>query len=293
MTLTPPKHLYGVLGQPLAQSMSPALHTWGFARQGHPGAYFAWEKDADDLSAFFNAVRSLPVSGLSVTIPHKQAVIPFLNELTPRAKAVGAVNLVYRKDAALIGDNTDVAGFLAPLLHLREQGNTLPARALLLGAGGACRAALAGLRELRMEQIWVSARTMAKAETLARDFACRALDWQEREALLTDGVPTLIINATPLGMAGKFVGASPLPDLLSLPLASGRAIQSVAYDIVYNPVRTVFLAAADELGMTCIDGLHFFVAQAQEQFRLWTGMELPGPEARELLLRLLRSAEDK
>lgn len=284
-----PEYLYGVLGLPLAQSMSPALHNWGFARCGHPGAYFAWEKTADELPAFFAAVRGLPVSGLSVTIPHKQAVIPFLDRLTPGAEAVGAVNLVFRHKQALVGDNTDVAGFLAPLLQLRDRGTALPPRALLLGAGGACRAALAGLGKLGMAEVCVSARDAAKAESLAREFGCQTIPWQSREHLLPDLGPVLVINATPLGMAGKFAGQSPLPALSRLPVHGAL----VAYDIVYNPLETPFLAAARSRGLTCIDGLDFFVAQGQEQFRLWTGLELPAAGARELLLGILEERNRK
>jgi len=284
--LPPPQYLYGVLGMPLAQSLSPALHTWGFTRSGHPGAYFAWEKNTDELPAFFATVRSLPIAGLSVTIPHKQAVIPFLDQLTPRAQAVGAVNLIYRQGERLVGDNTDVAGFLAPLLKLRDAGKKLPDRALLLGAGGAGRAVLAGLRELGLTEVWIAARNAAKAEALARDFSCRTLTWNDREQALADLGPILAINATPLGMAGTFAGQSPLPALPLLTLPD-QVNAWFIYDIVYNPVQTPLLATARERGMTCIDGLDFFVAQAREQFRLWTGAELPGMETRELVLGIL------
>lgn len=281
----PPQQLYGVIGTPLAQSMSPALHTWGFSLAGYPGAYFAWEKSGEDLPAFFSAVRSLPVSGLSVTIPHKQAVMPYLDGLTPRARAVGAVNLVMWCEDRLWGDNTDVAGFLAPLLARREHG-PLPPAALLLGAGGAARAALAGLAELGVPEIYVSARSDEKARTLAREFGCSFLLWEDRERTLAELGPTLIINATPLGMHGDLQNRTPLPSLPGL-IPPRTAEASLAYDIVYNPVRTVFLTAARSLGMACVDGLDFFVAQGLEQFRLWTGLTLPGDEARALVLRMM------
>jgi shikimate dehydrogenase len=285
---------------PLAQSLSPALYAWGFARSSHPGVYLAWEKSAEDLPGFFAAMRSLPIAGLSVTIPHKQAVIPFLDELTPRAQAVGAVNLVYWQEGGLVGDNTDVAGFLAPLLKLRDAGKKLPPRAVLLGAGGAGRAVLAGLREfgeeLGLAEVWVAARSAAKAEALVQDFDCQSLDWEDREQALTNLGPTLIINATPLGMAGSNAGQSPLPGLAqtglsSCPNASGSDAWFI-YDIVYNPMHTPLLTAGQERGMTCIDGLDFFVAQAKEQFRIWTGAELPGRETRALLLGILEKQSD-
>jgi len=279
-------YCYGIIGRPLAQSLSPALYAWGFARSGHPGAYFAWEKSTEALPGFFAAVRSLPIAGLSVTIPYKQAVIPFLDELTPRAQAVGAVNLVYWQDGSLMGDNTDVAGFLAPLHRLRDASKKLPPRALLLGAGGAGRATLAGLRELGLTEIWVTARSAAKAEALARDFDCQCLDWEDREQALKNLGPALIINATPLGMVGDNAGQSPLPGLAQARLSPCPDAWFI-YDIVYNPVHTPLLTAGQERGMTCIDGLDFFVAQAKEQFRIWTGTELPSSETRALLLGIL------
>lgn len=282
----PPKHLYGVLGNPLAQSMSPALHTWGFSLTRHPGAYFAWEKSEEDLPAFFAAVRCLPICGLSVTIPHKQAVIPYLDGLTPRARAVGAVNLVLWRDGGLWGDNTDVAGFVAPLLARKEQGERLPPATLLMGSGGAARAALAGLAELEAPEIYVSARSNEKARALAREFGCSFLLWEDRERALADLGPVLLINATPLGMYGDLRDLTPLPSLSGL-IPSRTAEASLAYDIVYNPVRTVFLADARSLNMACADGLDFFVAQGLEQFRLWTGLALPGDEARALLLHMM------
>ena len=318
-------HCYGVIGSPLTQSLSPALYAWGFARSGHPGAYFAWEKNKPDLPGFFAAMRSLPIAGLSVTIPHKQAVIPFLDKLTPRAQAVGAVNMVYWQEGSLVGDNTDVVGFLAPLLKIRDAGKKLPPSALLLGAGGAGRAALTGLRELGLAEVWVAARNAAKAEALARDFGCRPLAWEDREQALAKLGPVLIINATPLGMTGTFAGQSPLPGLGSVPVwrqtrkaqlwamgldSCGPVPERKAslprhhgkpghylYDIVYNPVHTPLLMAGKQRGMTCIDGLDFFVAQAKEQFRIWTGCELPGPEqpgkdTRTFLLDILEKQPD-
>ncbi|MDR0338933.1 MAG: shikimate dehydrogenase, partial [Desulfovibrio sp.] len=151
----PPLHMYGILGTPLAQSLSPAIHNRAFASLGHPGAYFAWEKQDSELPAFFEAVRGLPIAGLSVTIPHKRTVMAFLDEISPEARRAGAVNTVFRRNEQLVGDNTDVEGFLWPLCA-REA--ALPSAGLVLGAGGACRAALAGLSALGMTNLVVAAR---------------------------------------------------------------------------------------------------------------------------------------
>lgn len=282
MTIAPPQELYGILGLPLAQTLSPVLHTWAFAETGVAGAYFTWEKPAGDLPDFFRAVRSLPIRGLSVTIPHKTAVLPYLDAVTPMAAAVGAVNTVFWEDGRLSGDNTDVAGFLAPLAGRPA---ALPQRALVLGAGGAARAVMAGLRDMRMPLVHVAARGPDKARALAADFGCLPLPWEEREQALAGPGPALVINATPLGMRGKAEGESPLPKAALERLA--RTGGGLVYDLVYAPLETRLLADARAVGLETVDGLDFFVAQGCEQFVLWTGRRLPLARARDLIRRRL------
>lgn len=278
---TPPRHLYGIVGSPVGHSISPALHTWGYARCGHPGAYFAFDKTPGELPEFLRAARSLPIEGLSVTIPHKESVIPFLDGLTERARAVGAVNTLFWGDGGLTGDNTDVHGFASPLTDgspAREPGlPPLPARALVLGAGGACRAVLAGLARLGVCSIHLCARNPEKAAALAKAFACTPLAWDEREKALAGLSPCLVVNTTPLGMRGKNAGLCPL---------SPSAFESVAdpggcivYDIVYTPRETPLLRLAKQYGIPAVDGLPFLVAQGIEQFRIWTGQRLDFAEA--------------
>lgn len=281
-----PRSLYGILGLPLGHSLSPVLHNWGFRRVGYPGVYLAWEKTREELPAFFAAVRSLPVSGLSVTIPHKQAVRAFLDEVTPRAALVGAVNTVYWREQKLVGENTDVAGFLAPLAPFAE---SPPERTLILGAGGACRAVLAGLGELGFQRVTVTARSEAKARALADAFGCRTIPWERRALFAREKGTCLVINATPLGMRGAYQEESPLPAGLWDELSrNGTAdAPSVAYDLVYNPRDTRFLQEARDRGMATIGGLDFFLAQGLEQFRLWTGHDLPVEEAAALLRTVL------
>jgi shikimate dehydrogenase len=275
----PPKHLFGILGNPLGHSLSPLLHTWAFARMKYPGAYFSWEKTPKQLADVLGAVRALPVAGASVTIPHKQAIMPFLDAVSARAQAAGAVNTLYWQNGALTGDNTDVPGFLAPLGPA-----PIPA-AMVLGAGGAARAVLAALAERGTPRAIVAARDMRKAAALADDFACRLIAWEDRVAALADLGSGLVVNATPLGMLGPRCDASPLP-----PHAWPRDRDLLAYDLVYNPQRTRFLEDAAASGARTQDGLGLFVAQAMEQFHLWTGMTPPKDEARAVVLDALRVA---
>jgi shikimate dehydrogenase len=160
--------LYGILGKPVGHSLSPAFHNRAFALKGVPGVYCAWEKQEEELPDFFHAVRTLPIAGLSVTIPYKRKVAPFLDELTDRARPAGAVNTVFRRNGRLVGGNTDVDGVRIPL---ERRAGPLPRDALILGAGGAARAVLAGLAELGLTRVAVAARDRSKAEELVSAFS--------------------------------------------------------------------------------------------------------------------------
>lgn len=263
-----PERLYGIIGGSLSHSLSPLLHNWGFRREGLPFCYYAFEIASEEVAAFMVACRTLPISGASVTIPHKRAVVPYLDELTEAALAAGAVNTLFWHGEALWGDNTDSYGFIAPLL---QHGLRLES-AVILGAGGAALACIQGLRRIGVRDIVVTARQSSKAETLARRLGVRSLPWGERDSLQAD----LLINATPLGTSGPLEADSPVP---RDSLAGFRWV----YDLVYNPVETVLLRQAGDMGCTGISGLDMFVHQGLAQFERWTGRSLPEEESLELL----------
>lgn len=266
-----PAALYGVIGWPLAQSLSPLIHNTAFQALGMDAVYLRWEIAPEKLEAFVSAFRLLGMRGCSVTIPHKVAVMPLVDDLSPLARSVGAVNTLYWRDDRLCGDNTDAAGFMAPLLAASP---SREASVLLLGAGGAARAAAAGLRVHGFENLHVCTPSDRTHVSLAETFGMRAVKWEERHE-----VPAvLVINATPLGMRGKAEDATPYD--FSAARAAGRT--GLAYDIVYNPLRTRFLAEAEAAGWRTLGGLEMFHAQADAQFRLWTGRQLPA-EARAAL----------
>lgn len=269
----PPTRLFGIIGHPLGHTMSPALHNWGFRRMGVDAEYRAFPTPPEGLPAFMRQLRELPIMGLSVTIPHKLAVMEHLDGASARVKAVGACNTLYWDGERLLGENTDVTGFVAPLRELP----VVPGSALVLGAGGAARAAMAGLVELGVADVGVSARGTAKAEALAGDFGAAALPWEDRGFAEAE----LIVNATPLGMLGERREMSPLPETARL--GPGQ----VAYDLVYNPVDTRFLRQAAAHECRTIDGLSMFIHQAAEQFRLWTGQVFDLEEARNLVANIL------
>ncbi len=263
-----PTRLYGIVGHPLGHTLSPLVHNWGFRHFGIPGVYLAWPVEPGRLADFVTAVRVLGIAGVSVTIPHKTAIMPLLDDITDRAAKVGAVNTLYWREGRLCGENTDVAGFIRPFV---ERG-IRPASALVLGCGGAARAAVAGLRELAVPDVRVSNRTPGRAEGVCRDFGVAFVPWEKRGEFAAG----LVVNTTPLGMLGQNEGLSPMP-------AEALGPTGLAYDLVYNPYATRFVRDAAAAGAGVIVGLEMFFWQAVEQFRLWTGRALPRDEAWELL----------
>lgn len=268
ITLPADGKLYGIIGHPLGHTMSPPLHNWALGELGLPGEYRAFPTPPEDVEAFVKTMRSLPIGGVSVTIPHKEAVIPLLDGVSDRVNDAGACNTLYWKDGKLLGENTDVTGFIAPLKVMER-----PDSALVLGAGGASRAIIAGLKELGVGDIMVSNRSEDRAAKLAEEFDVQCVPF-DGESGLNAG---LIINTTPLGMAGDLVDRCPVPEEYCL------SSNQVAYDIVYNPLRTKFLQKAESHGCRTIDGLDMFIGQAAEQFRLWTGKQFDNAKAKALV----------
>lgn len=282
-----PTELFGITGYPLGHSMSPRLHNWGFAKVQHPAVFMPWPVLPEKVEDFIRAVRVLNIRGACVTIPHKEAVLPLLDRVSARALRMGAVNTLYWDGDVLCGKNTDVDGFLAPLLPLRPDGNagahagrTLRS-ALVLGAGGAARAVVQGLKELGVPRIAICNRDVTKAQLLAQHFQVESLPWEMRHEQGAD----LLVNTTPLGMKGSAEEQTPFEcHGFAACLAGGGGL---AYDLVYNPLETRFLREAREAGLAVQDGLDMFVAQGLAQFTLWTGRDLPAHEARTVLQEAL------
>lgn len=302
-TISIPKQLFGIIGYPLGHSLSPLLHNWGFQGKGLEAVYTAWPLQEGDVDDLMKAMKIIKIQGLSVTIPHKQAVMKHCHKLTKAAKDIGAVNTIYWQDGELWGGNTDVVGFVAPLKAMGIGESIKPQTALVLGAGGAARAVIAGLKYLGIAHIYIANRTYSRAESLAQDFStvdeevaeqdfCSsivAIPWEERASYIAE----ITVNTTPCGMSSSsdMADASPLSvaDFESARAALGNREQTclLAYDIVYSPLVTPFMQCASQAGWKIQDGLDMFVGQGCEQFRLWTGHELESKDVRALLLEAL------
>ena len=282
-----PSQLYGVIGWPLAQSLSPLLHNSGFQALGIPAVYLRWEVPPERLAAFVDSVRLLGIRGCSVTIPHKMALLPLLDRVSEQAELAGAANTVYWDGEDLCGENTDVSGFLAPLAAVPLENMD----ALLLGAGGAAHAVAAGLRLRRCRKVFAATPSNRSHLSLAERFGFTPVPWEQRH----DVPASLIINATPLGMRGKYEEESPYDFSVAAPghvasatdAAAGNTYggdggAGLAYDIVYNPLETRFLREARQAGRRCVTGLEMFFGQGDAQFRLWTGRPLPAASRQDL-----------
>jgi shikimate dehydrogenase len=266
------QRLFGIIGHPLGHTLSPLVHNWGFSRFGIDGHYEAWPTPPEDVAAFVERMRAMPIEGASVTIPHKTAVMAFVDEVTELGRAAGAVNTLFWREGRLWAENTDVEGFCRPLVVR----GLAPRRGLVLGAGGASRAAVLGLTRLGSGLVGVTARRFEQAEALAREFGVVAVPWEARGEFGAD----FVANATPMGMAGRFEGVSPYP---AQALGPGVTV----FDLVYNPYRTRLAGDALAAGASVVPGMEMFLYQAVEQFRLWTGRLLPDDELRLLLEKAL------
>ncbi len=256
--------IYGVIGYPVGHSRSPLMHNAALQAVNRDGVYLPLEVD-EAVSFVRDFVHPLTkkldwnLRGLSVTIPHKLAVMPLLDALDATAQRVGAVNTIVVEGERLVGYNTDVAGAMQPL---EAQIELRGARIAVLGAGGAARAVCYGLSE-RGAVTTVYARDASKAQTLADEFNATS-------AALSDftGACDIVINCTPMGMKGFGEGESPVTAV------SLRGVKLV-YDLVYNPEMTQLLSDAQQAGCVTLGGLTMLTTQACEQFRLWMGEVVP------------------
>jgi 3-dehydroquinate dehydratase/shikimate dehydrogenase len=248
--------VYGVAGDPIEHSLSPVIMNTALRRENVNGVYLPLH--AKTLKDLLHCVREIPLHGLSVTMPYKQAILPHLDNTDAHTAKVGACNTVVRgQEGKLYGFNTDIAGVIRPL----EQRLTIEkAKVLVLGAGGAARAAVFGLKE-RGAEVWILNRTSVKAQKLARQAKARTIKRADLRKIAFD----VIINATPVGMGNT----------RDCPLKDHEIQARVVFDMVYDPVETHLLQVARGKGISVIPGVEMFVQQAARQFEIWTGKPAP------------------
>jgi shikimate dehydrogenase len=263
-----------VIGWPVEHSRSPLIHNYWLRRYGIAGEYRREAVPPERFAAFAGALAARGYVGANVTVPHKEAALA-LSRPDDRARAVGAANTLWLDGAALRSTNTDVEAFLANLDAAAPDWDKAVSKAFVLGAGGAARAVIYGLTTRGVERLVLVNRTRARAELLRQTFGARieVVRWEERDTALADAA--LLANTTTLGTQGQ-------PQLI---LDIGRLPgHAVVTDLVYAPVRTPLIAAAQARGLRTADGLGMLLRQAVRGFALWFG-KAPEvtPELRALL----------
>ncbi|MCF8473492.1 MAG: shikimate dehydrogenase [Emcibacter sp.] len=251
----------GVVGWPISHSLSPRLHNYWLKKYNIRGEYLAFAVRPENLREFIESPPKDNIIGFNLTVPHKEIILPLLDEIDSVAEQIGAVNTVIIRDGRLLGFNTDGYGFLT---HLKQSIPTWSAKdgaAVIIGAGGAARAAIVSLLNEGITEIRLINRTKERAEKLAdiyHDPRIKVWDWQDRsESLFEAG---LLVNTTTLGMTGQpelSINLSPLP------------ATAVVYDIVYNPLETALLQQAKQKKYLWVDGLGMLLHQAAPAFQSW------------------------
>lgn len=266
--------VFGVIGDPIEHTFSPLIHNRAIAAMELDAVYVPFHVAPERLGEAVDGVRAFGIGGLNVTVPHKTAVMQYLDGISDEAEAVGAINTIIRRDSVLMGDNTDVYGFLMCVMEDGGIGR-FPARVCVLGAGGAARGivyACAGRDEV--DDVVVVNRTLSKVETIAADFSgmngTRVTAVPATAETLSEAVTHagMVVNTTSLGMYPHTDGTPvPDPDVFR----EGQ----VVCDIIYNPLRTRFLRDAASRGAKTIEGLAMLAYQGARSLSLWTGREAP------------------
>ena len=265
----------GIIGFPIGHSISPVFQQAALDHCSIDATYRATEVSPDQVGDFVKNLRRPEVLGINVTVPHKEAVIPYLDEVDEFATEAGAVNTIVNRDGRLTGHNTDGYGFLRAL---QEGGGFQPQgrKVLILGSGGAARGVVLALVREGISQLLVSNRTLARAEVLAqlaraRGIPAQAIPLSWNELSLAAVEAHLIVNCTTIGMAHG-------PDPQGTPLLFHQIPPtSLVYDLVYNPLETPLLRAAAQAGAGILGGIQMLVYQGAASFEMWTGKTAPVP----------------
>jgi shikimate dehydrogenase len=282
--ITGKTQLLGVIGDPVEHSLSPTMHNAALTALGLDFVYLPLPVKVKGLKAALEGFEAIGVVGFNVTIPHKQAIIPLLAEVTPKAKLVGAVNTVWWTEAGWSGTNTDVTGFIAPLQKLRNQSGVTP---IVLGNGGAARAVVVGCAELGCEEVHVVGRNGEKLRQFQESWQGTPLEnkvivhfREDLPNLLPNA--NLLINTTPVGMFPK-IDALPVNTEMMEKINQS----AIAYDLIYNPRPTKFLQIAQQQGLQTIDGTEMLIEQGAAALEIWLQQPAPNDIMRSALLTAL------
>ncbi len=267
--------IFGVIADPVRHSISPAVHNRAFQARRVDAVYLPFLVHPIQLKDFFHLAAKLPLAGFSVTIPHKQKIIRYLDVVEPLARRIGAVNTVWRKSGKWRGTNTDTAGVTGPLA---KRVRLSKSSALIVGNGGAARGAIYALAEAGVK-LAITGRNLDRVRVLARAVGAELLTREQADTRMFD----VLIHATPLGMTPR-TGECFFP---------GRIPAQLVFDMVYNPLETLLLRKAKSQGAECVNGLEMFIEQAVRQFEIFTGDTAPRAVMERAALEALTQMHDQ
>lgn len=285
MKVTGYTKVLGIFGYPVGHTLSPLIQNAAIEALCLPYVYIPFEVSPENLRSAINGIKSLGITGVNITVPHKEKVLPFLDEITEEASLIGSVNTIKNKNGRLIGHNTDSRGYIR---SLREDAGFDPKgkKALIIGAGGAARGVIAGLSVNGISEILIANRTLEKGEALAAEFGGKFKEIKFSAhplSALTDPAILssldLIVNATSLSLEDKTIG-------VELSFTPPHALISV---IAYKPPMTSFLKQAQEAGRKTLDGLGMLLYQGAISFEIWTSREAPILIMRKALLEAVKA----
>jgi shikimate dehydrogenase len=266
--------LLGIIGDPVEHSLSPVMHNAAIANLGLDYIYIPFPVMQGDLEKAIAGFTATGVVGFSITIPHKQKIIPLLTEISDDAANIGAVNTVWRTESGWKGTNTDAVGFIAPLKAMSRDWTQITP--VILGNGGAARAVIAGLTNLGCQEIHVVGRNPDKLARFYQSWLhapniasiLKIHNWDNLSSLIP--AADLLVNTTPVGMS-PHTDASPVAESLMQKLKP----DAIAYDLIYTPNPTQFLKLAQDRGATAIDGLEMLVQQGVTALEIWLQQTVP------------------
>jgi shikimate dehydrogenase len=270
--------IYGIIGYPVEHSFSPRMHNAAFSELKMDARYLAFPVKPEQVQQALEGIRVLNISGINVTVPHKSSVIPYLDEVTPLAQKLGAVNTILNVDGRLSGTNTDISGFIRSLGALKFSPKNK--HVAVLGAGGSARAVLAGLAAAGASRILIHNRTAGRVESVVTEFSHNFPETKLIAVSLQtvqDSNLDLLVNTTTVGMES---------DESPLDLSQCVKIEHVL-DLIYSPAKTRLLRQAEELGIPAVNGSGMLLYQGCDAFTFWTGKPAPENVMREQLLNLL------
>ena len=267
--------IYGVIGYPIGHSLSPHMHNAAFQLRRMNCVYVPFP--VRDLKDFLSVARELDVAGFSVTIPHKESIMRYLDECDETAEKIGAVNTVVVKRGRMVGYNTDYVGVVKAL---EGRGSVREKRVLIVGAGGAARAAAFACVDAGAE-VTICARRRERAARLAKEAGAGVVERRDVARSRFD----VIVNATPVGMQGRLEGTAE-----ESPLEARELNCELVFDLVYRPMRTKLLEMAERQGIATLSGVEMFIAQGTAQWEIWTGERAPVETMRNAVLNVLTSS---